>query len=332
LVASVDIPHAGEWDFQLVERLGIFEQHIGGPAPLFMSVSPGPSHAATSRVEFAQTLTAGDTFEATVTTLDLHENPTDWAGDAFLAKINADEIDLDRLGPGAFGFSKVFRTAGIYIFAVTHEEELVGGEQNVLQVTPAAADATASKHNIDFEDYQSHRSEEAELELRVYPFDSFNNSVPTASGYAVTIDGGDPTPLLSPSFSYTHKIPEGFSGTLKLDFTLNGTSIANSPVTLDVAPDNTVLYMGIICGVFLFVFGVSNWLYAKFGKRGINAKKEKEVSVDVKLRKILDNKIRMQDTMLLIEVRKKAGGRRERASDWAEPPHPLPHLTLVAGL
>ncbi|GMI25620.1 hypothetical protein TeGR_g13322, partial [Tetraparma gracilis] len=134
LVASVDIMYAGEWDFQLVEKLGDLEQHIGGPAPLFMSVSPGPTHAATSRIEFAQMLTAGDTFEATVVTLDLHENPTDWAGDAFLAEVNDDEIELDRLGPGAFGFSKVFRTAGIYVFAVTHEEELVGGEQNVLQV------------------------------------------------------------------------------------------------------------------------------------------------------------------------------------------------------
>jgi hypothetical protein len=68
-------------------------------------------------------------------------------------------------------------------------------------------------------------------------------------------------------------------------------------------PDNTVLYMGIVFGVLTFAVGLFFWLYSKFGKRGIKAGKEREVSVDVKLRKILDSKIHMQDTMTLIEVR-----------------------------
>jgi cytochrome bd-type quinol oxidase subunit 2 len=89
---------------------------------------------------------------------------------------------------------------------------------------------------------------------------------------------------------------------------LDGVSIVNSPVTVtvSVSPDNTVLIMGIVFGVIIFAVGVFFWLYSKFGKRGINAGKEREVSVDVKLRKILDSKIHAQDTMTLIEVREPA--------------------------
>ncbi|GMI29719.1 hypothetical protein TeGR_g7215 [Tetraparma gracilis] len=92
---------------------------------------------------------------------------------------------------------------------------------------------------------------------------------------------------------------------MTISFSLDGVQIGE-PVEIIVAPlppDNTVLFMGIIFGGIIVVFGVSNWLYSKFGKRGINAKKEKEVSVDVKLRKILDSKIHAQDTMTLIEVK-----------------------------
>jgi len=47
-------------------------------------------------------------------------------------------------------------------------------------------------------------------------------------------------------FSRTHIIPKGFTGDLKVSFTLNGKEIANSPVTLTVQPDRTNIIAGIV--------------------------------------------------------------------------------------
>jgi hypothetical protein len=120
-------------------------------------------------------------------------------------------------------------------------------------VLPAAPSAASSSHNIDFDEFESRKTADVELELRVEPLDRFKNSLPLATGYAVTIDDGDPTPLLPPSFSYTHKIPSGYSGALHLNFALDGTPIANSPVTINVAPDWSIVYVGVGSGALLFV-------------------------------------------------------------------------------
>jgi hypothetical protein len=168
------------------------------------------------------------------------------------------------------------------------------------------------------------------LSLQAFINDAFGNEVLDAPGVVVQVQGLDPSDpvavvehdLVGPRYSHTVTVPEGLEATLTINFSLDGVQIGE-PVEITVAPplpDHTVTYMGIIFGVFLLVFGVSNWLYSKFGKRGINAKKEKEVAVDVKLRKILDSKIHAQDTMSLIEVRALASQHHHRIS---------PQLTLV---
>jgi hypothetical protein len=106
-------------------------------------------------------------------------------------------------------------------------------------------------HNVDFAEFESLKSTDEELELRVDPFDRFNNVLSTATGYAVTINGGDLIPLSPPSFSYTHTITRGFAGDLHLSFTLNNEDIANSPVVVAVSPDWTSVYIGVASGALL---------------------------------------------------------------------------------
>jgi hypothetical protein len=143
------------------------------------------------------------------------------------------------------------------------------------------------------------------LPLQAFIRDAYGNDVPDAAGVTVRVDGFEiayEQPLVGPSYLHTMTIPASLAATLTISFSLAGVQIGE-PVEIDVAPDNTVLYMGIVFGVLVFAVGMFFWLYSKFGKRGIKAGKEREVSVDVKLRKILDNKIHMQDSMTLLEVR-----------------------------
>jgi len=55
----------------------------------------------------------------------------------------------------------------------------------------------------------------------------------------VTIDG-DTHELSAPDFSYTHTIPADYKGDIELAFTLNGANVADSPVTVKVAPVDTI--------------------------------------------------------------------------------------------
>jgi hypothetical protein len=135
----------------------------------------------------------------------------------------------------------------------TNTQREVAGSPIGFDVLAAAPSAASSTHNIDFASIESRNTAEVQLELRVDPFDQFNNTLPTATGYAVAINGGDPILRLPPSFSYAHTVPARFSGTLLLSFTLDGTPIANSPVTIDVAPDWTIMYVGVSSGILLLL-------------------------------------------------------------------------------
>ncbi|GMI25561.1 hypothetical protein TeGR_g10462 [Tetraparma gracilis] len=307
LTASVVIPYAGDWTLDVTQGTYNVQHFLGSPHLITVAAADTDPASCVVKIPGGRSITAGTSLKAIVETFDEFENPTSHPEDSFKSRVelgNSEENFGNRhVLPASHTFAEMQTLAGVYKLYLYHTNTQleVAGSPISFDVRPAAADAASSTHNIDFDSFISRKSMDLELELRVDPFDRFYNPVLSATGYAVSIDGGDPIPLPAPFFSYTHTIPRAFSDTLLLSFTLDGAEIANSPVTLDVAPDNTVLYMGIIFGVFLFVFGVSNWLYSKFGKRGINAEKEKEVAVDVKLRKILDSKIHMQDTMTLIE-------------------------------
>jgi hypothetical protein len=134
------------------------------------------------------------------------------------------------------------------------------------QVLAAAPHALSSLHNIDFATLESRNTAKVSLELRVAPFDRFNNTLPTASGYAVSINDELPSPIPPPSFSHPYSVPAGYSGSLRLSFTLNGTHIANSPVTVVVSPDWTLVYVGTAMGVLLLFSLVAFVCYRRISK------------------------------------------------------------------
>ncbi|GMI27027.1 hypothetical protein TeGR_g3261 [Tetraparma gracilis] len=200
-------------------------------------------------------------------------------------------------------FSDAMTSAGSKKLNIIHDvdgvETEIAGSPFGFQVLAAAADAASSTHNVDFASFESRKAAATLLELRVDPFDSFNNTLPTATGYAVAMNGGDLIPLLPPSFSYTHTIPQGFSGSLLLSFTLDGTPIANSPVTVDVAPDWTVVIVGsagavvILLVVFIFT--------RKSSKRFVSPE-EQVVSLDEKTRKEFSYRISVQRVWMVYEI------------------------------
>jgi hypothetical protein len=156
-------------------------------------------------------------------------------------------------------------------------------------VIPAEPDAASSSHNIDFESFESRKSGAAELETRVMPLDRFNNTVPGAQGFAVTIDGGEPVPLVGPAFSYTYMVPAGLSKALKVSFTLDGEEISGSPVFIDVAPDNTVLYLGVTLSLLVLLALVVS-IYQRFCSSRIERAEEQVLSIKASLKKSLDGK------------------------------------------
>jgi len=52
----------------------------------------------------------------------------------------------------------------------------------------------------------------------------------------------------------------------------------------------------------LVVIAICNHLYSRFAKKKIEVNAERQVSVDEKLRKLLNNKVRTQNGMVLIEI------------------------------
>jgi hypothetical protein len=48
------------------------------------------------------------------------------------------------------------------------------------------------------DEFESFKSADVELELRLDPFDGFANSISSATGYTVSINGGDPSPSSLP--------------------------------------------------------------------------------------------------------------------------------------
>jgi len=249
LTASLSIPYAGEWSFRVTQN----EVNFLG-SPKLVQVIAGPTDPASCTASLPSVIKAGETFIASIAPRDRLQNPTAHPADSFKVYLD-DPSDATTL-PG-LTFSDAMTSAGSKKLNIIHDvdgvETEIAGSPFGFQVLAAAADAASSTHNVDFASFESRKAAATLLELRVDPFDQFNNTLTTATGYAVAINGGDPILLLPPSFSYTHTIPQGFSGSLLLSFTLDGTPIANSPVTIDVAPDWTIMYVGVGSSILLLL-------------------------------------------------------------------------------
>ena len=120
----------------------------------------------------------------------------------------------------------------------------------------------------------------------------------------MTIDG-ETHDLSAPGFSYTHTVPADYEGDIELAFTLDSVPINNSLVAISVSPPAApadTMTMWIVFGCTLPLILLANYFYNKHGNKKIEVNAERQVSVDEKLRKLLDNRIRMQNGMVLIEI------------------------------
>ena len=239
-----------------------------------------------------------------VTPFDRFGNPTTHATDSFAVNIG-DETKPNPM-PGN-KYSGAVGVAGNTILRVFHVPTNTAIESAIFVVLPAAPSGPSSSHNVDFESVLSRKTVDVPLQLRVDPFDRYNNSLSTATGYAVSINGAARQNLTAPSFSYTYAIPAGYSDPLRLSFTLDGEDIANSPITIAVAPDMTIVIVGAVAGFMLlvalaaFCFEKKNTSKKRKLER-IELEKELELSMDEKLMKDYTAKIQKQQAMFAYEI------------------------------
>jgi hypothetical protein len=283
--------------------------------------------------DFTKVVAAGTDLSITVRSFDEFDNPTSHPEDSFSYVLTDDPAEIptpfESLGDGTFSLSMPFTTAVSYLPRVIHSPTLaeVRASPLAVDVLASSPDAASSTHNVDFKTFVSRKTGTTSLELVARPIDRFNNTLPTATGYAVAINGDDPLPLLPPSFSHTHVIPKWYSSSLLLSFTYNGIDIANSPVTVNIQPDYTLIYMA-IAGAILLVFAVVFTLVMqRRASQEMELEAEMKLTPDEALVKQCNSKVKAQRGWLGFELfdaasdilvsleGAKAGERRERKED-----------------
>jgi hypothetical protein len=213
LTASVVIPYAGNWSVSVTQGTYNVQHFLGSPH--LITVAAAATDPASCEADFPVVVQAGSAFTALVFTFDEFENPTSHPEDYFNFTYVGEDASMTVSRDGAspdVKFSELMTSAGSYKLNVTFADtgdEIAGSPLN-FDVLAGTADAASSTHNIVFDEFESRKSADVELELRVDPFDQFNNTLPTATGYAVSINGGKPISLVAPLFSYTYMVPQRY--------------------------------------------------------------------------------------------------------------------------
>ncbi|GMI38373.1 hypothetical protein TeGR_g13291, partial [Tetraparma gracilis] len=135
----------------------------------------------------------------------------------------------------------------------------VGGIVEVGESGGGLQAAAFSTHNIGLKKQDVNSFKETSLDLTLTPMDRFENVVVDATDVTVSINGGEPIQLTSPLFTHSHVIPARYSGDLVVSFKLDGEDVANSPVTISVAPTDTLYVVGVVFSVLL-ILGLA-WFY-----------------------------------------------------------------------
>ncbi|GMI30323.1 hypothetical protein TeGR_g14635 [Tetraparma gracilis] len=265
LTASVVIPYAGDWTLEVTQDTYNVQHFLGSPH--LITVAAAATDPAECVVTYPKVVTAGSIFTATVSASDSYSNPTDDPADDFKAMLDSSDT------PSAMSertFSEVMTTAGSKALTILLDETEISNSPATFQVLPDVPDASTSTHNVGFTTFNS--AADATIELRAAPFDRYNNTVSDATGFAVTINDEPPTPLPPPAYASSYEIPAGSTETLTLSFTYNGEEIANSPVTVEVAPESPfstetmyIVIVSLIGGV-----GVVFAFFTTFQKRSSN--------------------------------------------------------------
>jgi hypothetical protein len=235
--AVLEIPFAGSWAVELLEVIGGTEHNIGGAAGSFnIEVEPGVTAASTCVVEYNSTITAGDRVEMSLSTYDVHRNPTSGDGDAFWAEINGGNRTELQKTDGQFSLSFPFTSARTHTVKIELEStssvsvdagggllpaDIVGSYG--LKVQPAAPDLSQCEHSLE-----SVKEYGEILSLQVFPHDMYGNPVTDKEGFAVTVDGTEH--LLSPP-TYRHELDTTGRGSVEVSFSYDGELFAG-PLTL----------------------------------------------------------------------------------------------------
>ncbi|GMI38379.1 hypothetical protein TeGR_g13292 [Tetraparma gracilis] len=159
--------------------------------------------------------------------------------------------------------SDIFVSARGEVQSVDESLALPHTVQGVIEVDGGGLQAAAfSTHNIGLKKQDVNSFKETSLDLTLTPMDRFENVVVVATDVTVSINGGEPIQLTSPLFTHSHVIPARYSGDLVVSFKLDGEDVANSPVTISVAPNDTLYVVG---GVFsvLLILGLAGFYYYK---------------------------------------------------------------------
>ncbi|GMI34345.1 hypothetical protein TeGR_g3155, partial [Tetraparma gracilis] len=283
-------------------------QLLGGTQHV-LTIEPADTNPSSCNVEFpsGKSIVAGSSFDAVVIPFDEFENPTAHAGDAFASRVELgsgrENVNNRHVLSQGHSFSELQTITGkykLYLYYAGTQEQVADSPVDFV-VLPAAADAASSSHNIKTA-MSIDSVMENTLELTAKPRDRYNNSIPAAEGYSVSVSGGPPQNLYPPDFSYKHSIPFMSNTDIRLNFTLNGVEIADSPIVVSVTP-TTAIYVGGMSAVILVFMVISAWTtYTRIIKAGFDTSAEKIVSVDQKLRKILNTKMRMQNVYMGIEL------------------------------
>jgi hypothetical protein len=276
-----------------------YEEHIGG-SPYTYIVSEGPTDPDSCLLDSNPSVKAGEEFRVAIKTYDVHDNPTEHMDDAFECTLDDDDaVKVTRADNGAIIYSTTLPAAGSHTLTIKHvpTNTEVASSPISFDVSPAAADAASSTHNLG-ETKGIISNHGATITVQVFPRDAYGNKVVTAAGFEVkmTALGQESSSSLIPDNDYLEviPIPEDLDATITLEFTLDGVPIGDGEMAaIVVSPppnnDTMVLYLGAVLGI-LIQFAIVVSVYKRFCSSRIKRAEEQVVSIKESLKKSLEGK------------------------------------------
>ena len=255
LTATVDITYSGDWAFIIQENFKSEYSQLIGPSDFSVHVDAGPTHAPSSDVSFVPTLTAGDTFTATLSTVDVHGNPTSHDGGTFFAEINEKRIQLSRDSSDTLSFGARLTEAGPYFFSIEHSQTnlLAGSSQFGVQVSAASPDPTKCSHSlVDMVYFDPRRGKL--LSLQVIPYDAFMNLATASDDDLKAVITGYTNealvyPLLPPNYEQRIEFPIDTNVIVEIAFTYEGVSLPGTPKEITISLPPRLPFTAIIVGL-----------------------------------------------------------------------------------
>ncbi|GMI26849.1 hypothetical protein TeGR_g9745, partial [Tetraparma gracilis] len=287
-----------------------YEEHIGG-SPYTYFVSEGPTDPDSCLLDFNPSVKAGEEFRVVIMTYDFHGNPTKHMDDVFLCTLDdGDAVEVTHNDDRSVMCPILVTAAGPNRLTIVHvpTNTEVASSPISFDVSPAAADAASSTHNLG-ETKGIISNHGATITVQVFPRDAYGNKVVTAAGFEVkmTALGQESSSSLIPNNDYLGviPIPEDLDATITLEFTLDGVPIGDGEMAaIVVSPppnnDTMVLYLGAVLGI-LIQFAIVVSVYKRFCSSRIKRAEEQVVSIKESLKKSLDGKVSTQTGLQSLE-------------------------------